>query len=61
MARSLLIIEALSIPFSRQTLKGFGGWRALSGLSRLLLLISGFSPGSKPELKLANACGVFSN
>jgi len=32
--RSLLILDPLSMAFSRQTLKGFRGWRTLSGFHR---------------------------
>jgi len=36
-----------------KTLKGFGGWRALSGFNTISIL--------NPGLKVANAFGVFSN
>jgi hypothetical protein len=41
-----------------KTLKGFRGWRTLSGLNGLAFAIPGFSLRSNPGLKLANAFGV---
>jgi hypothetical protein len=43
----------------QSTLKGFGGWRTLSGLAISLgVVIPGLSLRSNPGLKLANAFGV---
>jgi len=41
-----------------ETLKGFGGWRTLSGLFVFLVADPGLSLRSNPGLQLANAFGV---
>ena len=45
---------------TKSTLKGFGGWRTLSGFNQSFVSLNpGFSLRSNPGLRLANALGVY--